>query len=232
MLLARLRSTSPLQLRSSPENLLQVLHLHRPFATRTTLAGPTKPNGPTTSAQNLFKNSTSSRTALIARHLSSTTHQNIEMASLPISEKGYHSKAPSVYTTRKVAAPYTLEHRIYIEKDGVLVSPFHDIPLYANEQQTILNMIVEIPRWTNAKLEVLLRHCQHAQLSTSRSPSMANCVFCLQISKEELLNPIKQDVKKGKLRFVRNCFPHHGYLWNYGAFPQVRHLSTILLRCA
>lgn len=76
------------------------------------------------------------------------------MASLPISEKGYHSKAPSVYTTRKVAAPNTLEHRIFIEKDGVPVSPFHDIPLYANEQQTVLNMIVEIPRWTNGKLEV------------------------------------------------------------------------------
>ena len=42
-----------------------------------------------------------------------------------------------------------------------------------------------------------------------------------QISKEETLNPIKQDVKKGKLRFVRNCFPHKGYIWNYGAFPQV-----------
>lgn len=42
-----------------------------------------------------------------------------------------------------------------------------------------------------------------------------------QISKEETLNPIKQDTKKGKLRFVRNCFPHKGYLWNYGAFPQV-----------
>jgi inorganic pyrophosphatase len=26
--------------------------------------------------------------------------------------------------------------------------------LYANEQQTILNMVVEIPRWTNAKMEV------------------------------------------------------------------------------
>ncbi|GMF82413.1 unnamed protein product [[Candida] boidinii] len=24
----------------------------------------------------------------------------------------------------------------------------------------------------------------------------------------------------GKLRFVRNCFPHHGYIHNYGAFPQ------------
>lgn len=43
----------------------------------------------------------------------------------------------------------------------------------------------------------------------------------MKISKEEFLNPIKQDVKKGKLRYVRNCFPHKGYLWNYGAFPQV-----------
>lgn len=43
-----------------------------------------------------------------------------------------------------------------------------------------------------------------------------------QISKEDTLNPILQDTKKGKLRFVRNCFPHKGYLWNYGAFPQVR----------
>ncbi|KAK3337279.1 putative inorganic pyrophosphatase [Cercophora scortea] len=99
----------------------------------------------------------------------------------------------SPYSIRKVGAPNTLEHRVYIEKDGVTVSPFHDIPLYANAEQTILNMIVEIPRWTNAKLE---------------------------ISKDELLNPIKQDIKKGKLRFVRNCFPHKGYLWNYGAFPQ------------
>lgn len=54
-------------------------------------------------------------------------------------------------------------------------------------------MVVEIPRWTNAKLE---------------------------ISKEESFNPILQDTKKGKLRYVRNCFPHHGYIWNYGALPQ------------
>ncbi|TLS29506.1 hypothetical protein PpBr36_01117 [Pyricularia pennisetigena] len=121
------------------------------------------------------------RTAQIARHLSSSasTTSSANMA--------------SQYTVRKVAAPNTLEHRVYIEKDGVPVSPFHDIPLYANAEQTILNMVVEIPRWTNAKLE---------------------------ISKDELLNPIKQDIKKGKLRYVRNCFPHKGYLWNYGAFPQ------------
>ena len=29
-------------------------------------------------------------------------------------------------------------------------------------------------------------------------------------------------MKKGKLRFVANCFPHHGYIWNYGALPQVQ----------
>jgi inorganic pyrophosphatase len=97
------------------------------------------------------------------------------------------------YSVRKVGQPNTLDHRIYLEKDGSPISPFHDIPLFANEQKTLLNMIVEIPRWTNAKLE---------------------------ISKEDILNPIKQDIKKGKLRYVRNCFPHKGYLWNYGAFPQ------------
>lgn len=37
---------------------------------------------------------------------------------------------------------------------------------------------------------------------------------------EEKLNPILQDSKKGKARFVHNCFPHHGYIWNYGAIPQ------------
>ncbi|PYH68991.1 inorganic diphosphatase IPP1 [Aspergillus vadensis CBS 113365] len=123
--------------------------------------------------------SASSRAALLSKHFSTS-------AAPP--------QSPTMsYTVRKIGQANTLEHRVYIEKDGQPVSPFHDIPLYANEQQTILNMVVEIPRWTNAKQE---------------------------ISKEEFLNPIKQDVKKGKLRYVRNCFPHKGYLWNYGAFPQ------------
>ena len=54
-------------------------------------------------------------------------------------------------------------------------------------------MVVEVPRWTNAKMEINLK---------------------------ERFNPIQQDVKKGKLRFVANCFPHKGYIWNYGAIPQ------------
>lgn len=60
----------------------------------------------------------------------------------------------STYSFRKVAAPNTLAHRVYVEKDGVPISFFHDIPLYATVEQKALNMIVEIPRWTNSKFEV------------------------------------------------------------------------------
>lgn len=42
----------------------------------------------------------------------------------------------------------------------------------------------------------------------------------MEISTKEDLNPIKQDVKKSVLRYVKNCFPHKGYIWNYGALPQ------------
>ena len=130
---------------------LQLLHVRRPFVTTNffALAFPTKGSIKFNPVATPIV-----RIEQIARHLSTSPPKNIEMAQLPISEKGYHPKAPSQYSVRKIAPANTLEHRIYIEKDGVPVSPFHDIPLYANEQQTILNMIVEIPRWTNGKLEV------------------------------------------------------------------------------
>lgn len=97
------------------------------------------------------------------------------------------------YSTTERGCPNTLDYRVYITNDDVPISPFHDIPLFANEDNKIFNMVVEVPRWTNAKME---------------------------IATKDQLNPIKQDVKKGKLRYVANCFPHHGYIWNYGALPQ------------
>ena len=98
------------------------------------------------------------------------------------------------YHVRQVASKFTLEYRAYLSSsEGKLLSPFHDVPLWADRAKGVVNMIVEVPRFSNAKLE---------------------------ISKEEWMNPIKQDVKKGALRFVKNCFPYHGYLWNYGAIPQ------------
>ncbi|KAL8575759.1 hypothetical protein ACOMHN_004946 [Nucella lapillus] len=98
------------------------------------------------------------------------------------------------YSAVERGQPNTTDYRIfYRAANGDIISPFHDIPLYADENNKICNMVVEIPRWTNAKME---------------------------ISTAEKLNPIKQDIKKGKLRYVKNIFPHHGYIWNYGALPQ------------
>ncbi|ETO22218.1 acidocalcisomal pyrophosphatase, partial [Reticulomyxa filosa] len=53
----------------------------------------------------------------------------------------------------------------------------------------IYNFICEIPKWTRAKFE---------------------------IATGETFNPIRQDVKNGKLRF----YQHGDMMWNYGAFPQ------------
>ena len=76
---------------------------------------------------------------------------------------------------------HTLNYRCYFRdvQTKAIVSPFHDIPL-VNEQYTstangttVYNMIVEVPRWTNAKME---------------------------INKQLKLNPIVQDIKSGLLR--------------------------------
>ena len=85
----------------------------------------------------------------------------------------------------------TTNYRVYIKNNQTnkFVSPFHDITLFKNQAKNTFNAVIEIPRWTNAKME---------------------------INKKEKLNPITQDIKKDKLRFVNNVFPHHGYIWNYG----------------
>lgn len=83
---------------------------------------------------------------------------------------------------------------VTIEENGKTISPFHDVPLFADKEKGIFNMVVEIPRGTNAKFEI--------------APGL-------------YANPIKQDVKNGKLRIVDNVYPYSGYIWNYGAFPQV-----------
>uniref|UniRef100_A0AAY4ASU4 inorganic diphosphatase n=1 Tax=Denticeps clupeoides TaxID=299321 RepID=A0AAY4ASU4_9TELE len=119
-----------------------------------------------------------------------------------------HRRNMARYRTEERGRPNATDYRIYFKSlQGKYISPFHDIPLYASEEQvcylgcfflmiksdTLFNMVVEVPRWSNAKME---------------------------IATKEALNPIKQDVKKGKLRYVANVFPHKGYIWNYGALPQ------------
>lgn len=80
------------------------------------------------------------------------------------------------YTMEERGSQYSLDYRVFfskccfvnvsfvmllflfvnfVEKGSEYVSPFHDIPLYANEDKTVYNMIMEVPRWSNAKMEVM-----------------------------------------------------------------------------
>ena len=35
-----------------------------------------------------------------------------------------------------------------------MISPLHDIPLRPGEASDVFNLVIEVPRWTNAKMEV------------------------------------------------------------------------------
>lgn len=96
---------------------------------------------------------------------------------------------------------FTADFKQYATIDGKVASYFHDVPLQFDENTKTANMVVEIPRWTNGKFEI-----------STTLPG----------------NPIVQDVKKGKVRFVKNLFPNHGYIHNYGAFPQTWEDPTTL----
>ncbi|XP_072939499.1 inorganic pyrophosphatase isoform X2 [Epargyreus clarus] len=98
-----------------------------------------------------------------------------------------------MFVAEERGTPYGPDYRVYFKDEHGPISPLHDIPLWADRGRRVAHMVVEVPRWTNAKMEISLG---------------------------EPLNPIKQDVKKGALRYVCNVFPHHGYIWNYGALPQ------------
>jgi len=99
---------------------------------------------------------------------------------------------PLNYKAREENTKGTMEYRVFVEENGKTISPWHDIPLIAGksaENETVFNFLSEIPRGTNDKME---------------------------LTEKEKWNPIKQDVKKGKLRKVT----YMPYPWNYGAFPQ------------
>ncbi|KAG8072548.1 hypothetical protein GUJ93_ZPchr0006g45469 [Zizania palustris] len=83
--------------------------------------------------------------------------------------------------------PETLDYRVFlVDGGGRKVSPWHDVPLRAGDG--VFHFIVEIPKESSAKMEV---------------------------ATDESFTPIKQDTKKGNLRY----YPYN-INWNYGLFPQ------------
>ncbi|KAM3164307.1 Pyrophosphate phospho-hydrolase [Lachancea thermotolerans] len=111
-----------------------------------------------------------------------------------------HLEVPS-YGKVIQGSKYTPEYAQYLRlPNGEVGSFFHDVPLDLDREQQTVNMVVEISRWTNAKFE---------------------------ISRNRPFNPIIQDQKNGKVRFVDNIFPSHGFIHNYGAIPQTWEDPTV-----
>ncbi|SCU89024.1 LAME_0E01970g1_1 [Lachancea meyersii CBS 8951] len=96
---------------------------------------------------------------------------------------------------------FTPEYAQYLKlPNGEVGSYFHDIPLELNRTDNTVNMVVEVARWSNAKFE---------------------------ISRTRPFNPMVQDNKNGKVRFIDNVFPAHGFIHNYGAIPQTWEDPTV-----
>jgi len=99
----------------------------------------------------------------------------------------------SRYSVEERGVENTESFKVFVKDASGPISPFHDIPLFANLEAKTFHAVIEVPRWSNAKME---------------------------IDTKSALNPIVQDQKKGKLRFVANSYPYKGYIWNYGCLPQ------------
>lgn len=129
-----------------------------------------------------------SRLQLLHQHLSIKPHRCVATDS-----RASQFGEPTIVSV-DVGSKYSATYRKYAADDtGKILSYFHDVPLGFDASTKTANMVVEVPRWSNAKFE---------------------------ISTELDGNPIVQDVKNNVVRFVRNLFPYHGYIHNYGAFPQ------------
>jgi|EP00670_Eutreptiella_braarudii_P003300 inorganic pyrophosphatase len=97
----------------------------------------------------------------------------------------------SKLATKVEGAPDTTDFSIYMTQDGMTVSPWHSVPY--QQPNGLYTYINEIPKATTAKMEV---------------------------STKVELNPIKQDMKKGKLRYFTYDMGTNGIPFNYGLMPQ------------
>jgi len=105
----------------------------------------------------------------------------------------------SLYQKELRGSEYTKDFRIFArDPNGQLASFWHDVPLFNDEANKIYHMVVEVPKWTNARFE---------SVTIDKEPI-------------EPLAPIKQRVRNGEIHFEPNIYPMHGSIRNYGSLPQ------------
>eukprot|EP00549_Striatella_unipunctata_P025290 CAMPEP_0118684430 /NCGR_PEP_ID=MMETSP0800-20121206/6639_1 /TAXON_ID=210618 ORGANISM="Striatella unipunctata, Strain CCMP2910" /NCGR_SAMPLE_ID=MMETSP0800 /ASSEMBLY_ACC=CAM_ASM_000638 /LENGTH=272 /DNA_ID=CAMNT_0006581135 /DNA_START=74 /DNA_END=892 /DNA_ORIENTATION=+ len=109
----------------------------------------------------------------------------------------FHAAAALFSVATEVEGEVATESfRLKFKGEDAVLSPWHDIP-YKAETEGLYNMVVEIPKYSKAKMEVA--------------------------TKEEF-NPIAQDIKKGKLRDYHGpIFWNYGCIPQTWEDPNVEH---------
>jgi len=132
----------------------------------------------------------SERSSVLVERSSSRPLNSLAVRGCGWNVQHHHKKAFRLFSTFKSEASGDMtsqDFRIFFkDSSSKVVSPWHDIPLKSGEGT--FNFVCEIPKETSAKMEV---------------------------ATDEKFTPIKQDIKKGNLRF----YPYN-INWNYGLFPQ------------
>lgn len=146
-----------------------------------------KPGNETASAGMMLDKTPCTLDALSAAPTRNASTQELAQLDFATEQKLAASMMPSApYGTETYGTPATFEFRRFLSSDGARVSYWHDVPLFAPGGG--FHVVIEIPRMTRTKMEI--------------------CTT-------EAISPIKQDVKKGKLRDYNMPIK-----WNYGALPQ------------
>jgi inorganic pyrophosphatase len=109
-------------------------------------------------------------------------------ANLRVAAAAKMTAAKMAISTEEKGSFPSEEYRMFFKDGSTTVSPWHGIDTWADKDKGIVNAVIEISKNTRPKMEVA--------------------------TKEES-NPIKQDMKKGKLRdYPLDIF------WNYGMIPK------------
>ena len=58
------------------------------------------------------------------------------------------------YTAEERGISQTDTYKVFVKDANGPISPFHDIPLVANAEAKTYHAVIEVPRWTNAKMEI------------------------------------------------------------------------------
>lgn len=129
---------------------------------------------------------------------------------------------------------------MWLENDGKVVSFWHDVPVYpVPEDRRIINMVVEIPRWTDGKIEikrsepmskflgVFMLACFFPHFRPAIFPHLSHIgivwvPILLRDTVPDSINadPIFHDDKNKLPRFVESVWPHRSYPFLYGSIPQ------------